>query len=68
VYDKAKRQQANFYDFEHFLHLLYILGIFLTRRRDAHDQDIFHSYHRGNRNYHASGEVKIHPTVLKAFG
>lgn len=68
VYTKAKGRNANFYSFDHFLHLLYILGIFLTRRRDVHEQDIFHSYHRGNRNYHANGEVKLHPTVLKAFG
>lgn len=68
VYDLARKNQKNFYNFEHFLRLLYILGIFLTRRRDALDQDIFHSYHRGNRNFHANGDVMIHPTVLKAFG
>lgn len=68
VYELAKGQQSNFYNFEHFLRLLYILGIFSTRRKDAKDQEIFHSYHRGNRNYHAGGQVLIHPTVLKAFG
>lgn len=68
VYEMAKENQKNFYGFDHFLRLLYILGIFNTRRRDAIDQDIFHSYHRGNRNYHANGEVLVHPTVLKAFG
>ena len=68
VYEKAKGNNVNFYSFEHFLHLLYILGIFLTKRRDEYDQDIFYSYHRGNRNYHSNGEVRIHPTVLKAFG
>lgn len=68
VHDIAKRDQANFYDFNHFMRLLYILGIFQTKRRDALDQDIFHGYHRGNRNFHADGEVLIHPAVLKAFG
>jgi len=68
IYEVAKKNLENFYSFEHFIRLLYILGIFATRRRDALEQDIFHSYHRGNRNYHASGEVLIHPTVLKAFG
>lgn len=68
VYELAKHNHANFYDFTHFMRLLYILGIFLTKRRDALEQDIFHSYHRGNRNYHANGEVMVHPTVLKAFG
>jgi hypothetical protein len=68
VYEKAKGQHVNFYNFEHFLRLLYILGIFLTKRRDAKEQDIFHSYHRGNRNHHATGEVMLHPAVLKAFG
>ena len=68
VYEIAKGDLSNFYDFDHFLRLLYILGIFATRRRDANDNDIFHSYHRGNRNYHSDGLVLIHPTVLKAFG
>ena len=68
VYDIAKGNLSNFYDFDHFLRLLYILGAFSTRRRDAHDNEIFHSYHRGNRNFHSDGVVLIHPTVLKAFG
>ena len=68
VYELARGKSSNFYDFDHFLRLLYILGIFATRRRDAHDKEIFHSYHRGNRNFHADGAVLIHPTVLKAFG
>ena len=68
VYEIAKGELRNFYDFDHFLRLMYILGIFSTRRRDANDQDIFHGYHRGNRNFHSDGAVLIHPTVLKAFG
>ena len=68
VYDIAKGNLSNFYDFDHFLRLLYILGIFSTRRNDAYDNEIFHSYHRGNRNFHSDGVVLIHPTVLKAFG
>lgn len=68
VYLAAKENQVNFYSFDHFIRLLYILGIFLTKRSDANYQEIYHSYHRGNRNYHANGDVLIHPTVLKAFG
>jgi hypothetical protein len=68
VFDKAKGSQQNFYSFEHFLRLLYILGIFSTKRKDANENDIYHSYHRGNRNFHANGLVLIHPTVLKALG
>ena len=68
VYEIAKGDLSNFYDFDHFLRLLYILGIFATRRHDANDNEIFHSYHRGNRNFHSDGLVLIHPTVLKAFG
>ncbi len=68
VYEIASVNQKNFYGFAHFIRLLYILGIFNTRRHDANEQDIFHSYHRGNRNYHSNGDVLIHPTVLKAFG
>jgi hypothetical protein len=68
VYEIGRKSQVNFYDFDHFVRLLYILGIFLTRRHDAFDQHIYYSYHRGNRNFHANGDVMIHPTVLKAFG
>lgn len=68
TYELARGKSTNFYDFDHFLRLLYILGIFATRRRDAHEKEIFHSYHRGNRNFHADGAVLIHPTVLKALG
>ncbi len=68
TYRLAKGNLDNFYSFDHFMRLLYTLGIFSTRRRDAREQDIFHSYHRGNRNYHANGEVIVHPAVLKAFG
>ena len=68
VYEIARGDLNNFYDFDHFCRLLYILGIFSTRRHDANDNEIFHSYHRGNRNFHSDGSVLIHPTVLKAFG
>jgi len=68
VFEKAKGSQKNFYSFEHFLRLLYILGIFSTKRSDANENEIYHSYHRGNRNFHANGLVLIHPTVLKALG
>lgn len=68
VYNKAKGKHENFYSFDHFIRLLYILGIFSTKRKEAGQEDIFHSYHRGNRNPHHDGEVMIHPTILKAFG
>lgn len=67
VYQLSKDNQENFYDFDHFMRLLYIIGIFATRNKDS-SQDIYHSYHRGNRNYHSGGHVLVHPTVLKAFG
>jgi hypothetical protein len=31
VYEKAKGTNVNFYDFQYFLNLLYILGLFGTR-------------------------------------
>ena len=68
VYDISIKQLSHMYDFEHFMRLLYILGIFSTRRQDARDQDIYYSYDRGNKNFHASGFVMVHPAVLKAFG
>jgi hypothetical protein len=68
VYEKAKGTNVNFYDFQHFLNLLYILGLFGTRHESGRHEIIFQTYHRGNRSFHSDGEVQIHPTVMKAFG
>jgi hypothetical protein len=68
VYETAKGSNENFYDFQHFLNLLYILGLFGTKHRSGNHEVIYQTYHRGNRSFHALGEVQIHPTVMKAFG
>jgi hypothetical protein len=61
VYDISIGELSHMYDFDHFMRLLYILGIFSTRRQDARDQDIYYSYDRGNKNFHASGYVMVPP-------
>ncbi len=68
VYESAKGTNVNFYDFQHFLNLLYILGLFGTRHKSGEHEIILQTYHRGNRSFHMQGEVQIHPTVMKAFG
>jgi hypothetical protein len=68
VYEKAKGTNVNFYDFQYFLNLLYILGLFGTRHESGENEIIYQTYHRGNRSFHLQGEVQIHPTVMKAFG
>lgn len=68
VYEKAKGNNVNFYDFQHFMNLLYILGLFGTQHNSGNHEIIFQTYHRGNRSFHPQGEVRIHPTVMKAFG
>jgi hypothetical protein len=68
IYEKAKGGNVNFYDFQHFLTLLYILGLFGTRHEGSGFEITYQTYHRGNRSFHPQGEVQIHPTVLKAFG
>lgn len=69
VYERAKGDNRNFYDFRHFLHLLYILGLFGTRHEQGNEAEpIYQTYHRGNRSFHMQGRVQIHPAVLKAFG
>jgi len=68
IYNIAQENHSNLYSFDHFIHLMYIVGIFYTKRIDYNKQEIFHSYHRGNRTYHSVGDVLIHPTVMKAFG
>lgn len=68
IYDAAKGNNKNFYDFDHFLNLLYILGLFGTRHESGDREVIYQTYHRGNRSFHMEGDVQIHPTVMKAFG
>lgn len=68
IYERAKGNNTSFYDFGHFLDLLYILGIFGTRKADERELMVIQSYHRGNRSYQRDGEILFHPTVLKAFG
>ncbi|MFC3324790.1 P-loop ATPase, Sll1717 family [Mesorhizobium cantuariense] len=68
IYTIARGSIAEFYSLEHFIELIYILGIFGTMRDDASGQAIVQTYHRGNRSFHRDGRVLIHPTVLKAFG
>jgi len=68
VYELAKGNNVNFYDFDHFLNLLYILGVFGTRHEVGGGEVIYQTYHRGNRSFHIEGEVQDHPTVMKAFG
>ncbi len=68
IYTKAKGNNVNFYDFEHFINLLYILGLFGTRHKSGEYETIYQTYHRGNRSFHPQGEIQIHPTVMKAFG
>ncbi|WP_152664680.1 P-loop ATPase, Sll1717 family [Devosia geojensis] len=68
IYDIARGNNKAFYDFDHFLDLLYILGIFGTRKQDENQLMVIQSYHRGNRSYQRDGEIVFHPTVLKAFG
>jgi len=57
VYEKAKGNNENFYDFQHFLNLLYILGLFGTRHKSGQHETIYQTYHRGNRSFHMEGEV-----------
>ncbi len=68
IYEIAKGKNTNFYNLNHFMELLYILGIFGTFREDASGQSILQTYHRGNRSFQRDGRVRIHPAVLKAFG
>lgn len=68
VYDSAKKKSKNFYSKDHFMNLIFMLGVFGTRHTDKNHQDIYQTFHRGNRSFHDLGEVRIHPTILKALG
>lgn len=68
VYEKSKGNFKNYFSFQHFITLLYMLGIFGSRHSANDGLRVVQSFHRGNRNYSREGDVYIHPTVLKAFG
>lgn len=68
VYDLAKKNTKNFYGKDHFMTLIFMLGVFGTRHTDKHNQEIYQTFHRGNRSFYDQGEVRIHPTILKALG
>ncbi|WP_209594309.1 P-loop ATPase, Sll1717 family [Jiella mangrovi] len=68
VYNSSKGDHTNFYSEDHFMELMYILGVFGTRRASAHGGDVIQTYHRGNRTFHRDGIVHVHPSILKAFG
>lgn len=68
IYETAKGSNQNFYSLSHFLELLYILGIFGTRKKNSFGLNVIQTYHRGNRSFQRDGEVLFHPTILKAFG
>lgn len=55
------------YDMNEFIRLLYIIGIFYVRYKDANGQWILHQFHRGNRRPYTNGEFHIHRAVLRAL-
>lgn len=67
VYKEIGTQTASAYSKSHLLQLLFILGLFFTRRRDVTGQSIVYAYHRGNRHPAEDGVVVLHRAVARAF-
>lgn len=55
------------YDINELVKLLYIVGVFYVKYRDASGQTIVHQFHRGNRHPAAKGNFYVHRAVARAF-
>lgn len=55
------------YDIKELIKLLYIVGVFSVRYRDAGQQEIIHQFHRGNRHPYTDGYYYVHRAVAKAL-
>ena len=55
------------YDINELIKLLYIVGVFFIRYKDANGQTIFHQFNRGNRHPAAKGSFVVHRAVARAF-
>lgn len=52
---------------DHFLNMLYMMGVYTTSRAVAGGRPILHSFHRGQRAPDPEGKVMLHFLVAKAF-
>lgn len=66
AYDSMKKDGVS-YDINELIKLLYIVGIFYVRYRDANSQMIIHQFHRGNRHPAEKSEYLVHRAVARAF-
>lgn len=55
------------YDMSELIKLLYIVGVFYVRYKDASGQMILHQFHRGNRHPYANGNFYVHRAVARAL-
>lgn len=68
VYKRIEKYVSGTYSFEHFMQLLYVLGIYYTRTPIKSGELIYQSYHRGARYPSEEGSVLLHQSVTRAFG
>lgn len=67
VYQEISKEHAAAYSKKHLIQLLFILGLFYTRKKDANNHNIIYAYHRGNRYPAEDGFVHLHKSVARAF-
>jgi hypothetical protein len=67
VYAELKKGNRSTYSKEHLAQLLFVLGLYYTRKQDKGGQWIIYAYHRGNRQPAEEGNVYLHRSVARAF-
>lgn len=67
VYREISAAHTATYSKKHLIQMLFILGIFYTRKHDSSGPGIVYAYHRGNRHPAEDGLVFLHRSVARAF-
>lgn len=69
--DEIKLIWANFdsaatvKDFEHFMHVLFVIGIYSTRYKSSNGEILFHSYYRGSHYASFDGDFVLSDAILR---
>lgn len=55
------------HDFDHFMHVLYVIGLYQTKFDAPNGQVIYHSYYRGNFNPSSDATFLLSDAVIRHF-
>ena len=63
----ATAEGASSYSINHFIDLLFTIGLIYTRYIDKSGQHIVNAYHRGNKSPSREGVVHLHRAIARSF-